>query len=274
MDWYARVREALGRTRRRPLPLIDPTERPHDIERVVFICGLHRSGTTLLEQQLRARFDLSVLRAPVPENEGQFLQDVYPIAAEYGGVGRFAFAPEMHPAAPEADKAEAMRTRLLACWQAWREGDAPTLLEKSPPNITKIRWLRGVFPGSSFIILTRDPRAVAAASAKWRNASHTDLIFHWHVAYEAALDALADDCTVLRYEALVDDPDNELTRVGADLSLTPRTDRQMAEERFKTLENRNAAYLEAAPHHRFGSGAWDRLGYDLGERKRSTVSTA
>ena len=65
------------------------------IEKLVFIGGLHRSGTTMLENLIMKTFDVSVLRAQVPENEGQHLQNVYLPASEYGGPGRFAFSDQM-----------------------------------------------------------------------------------------------------------------------------------------------------------------------------------
>ena len=39
--------------------------------RLLFIAGLHRSGATLLEHWLCAAYDVSHLRAPAPESEGQ-----------------------------------------------------------------------------------------------------------------------------------------------------------------------------------------------------------
>ncbi|MBB4659086.1 hypothetical protein GGQ59_001611 [Parvularcula dongshanensis] len=200
----------------------------------------------------------------MPENEGQFLQDVYPAAMVHGGVGRFAFSPQMHPLPPGPEEANSARERLLSCWSSWRVGDSPVLLEKSPPNLTKIAWLRTVFPGAAFILLARDPRAVAGATAKWRDASHTDLVYHWHVAYDAALDAIdQNDSIVLRYEDMVDDPDTVLTHIGSALGLPPRKHELQLEDRFATLSNQNAGYLNGLQPRCYGRGAWDRLGYEL-----------
>src|ERR1035438_9589816 len=69
----------------------------------VFLCGLHRSGTTLLFRMLREHPEMTGFAnnkvaaewAPL-EDEGQFLQGIYPPAMCYGGPGSFAFAPEAH----------------------------------------------------------------------------------------------------------------------------------------------------------------------------------
>ena len=65
--------------------------------RLVFLAGLHRSGTTLLARLLAAHPEISGFSGTgVPAEEGQHLQSVYPAAKVYGGPGRFGFAPESH----------------------------------------------------------------------------------------------------------------------------------------------------------------------------------
>ena len=64
---------------------------------LVFLAGLHRSGTTLLARLLAAHPEISGFsETGVPADEGQHLQSVYPLAQVYGGPGRFGFAPESH----------------------------------------------------------------------------------------------------------------------------------------------------------------------------------
>lgn len=230
---------------------------------MIFIAGLHRSGTSLIEQFIYSRLAVSVLRGPVPENEGQFFQDVYPTGRQHGGPGRFAFAPEMHPAVPPADLAAQYRTRLLDCWRPHIVGSADVLMEKSPPNITKIGWLRTVFPGSGFIVVARDPRAVALATQKWSGTTLEELVLHWHVAYSAAHEALAEDCTVVRYEDFCRDPAGFVDRLSRDLNVALRPQPLDMAERFATVSDANADYIEGFPQRRFGPGAWEKFGYHL-----------
>jgi N-acetyl-gamma-glutamylphosphate reductase len=59
--------------------------------KLVFLAGLHRSGTTLLARLLAAHPEVSGFAVTaVPADEGQHLQDVYPSASVYGGPGRSA----------------------------------------------------------------------------------------------------------------------------------------------------------------------------------------
>lgn len=248
----------------RHLPIVKASEQPPQFERQVFICGLHRSGTTLLENHLRACFHVAALEAPVPENEGQHLQDVYPAANRHGGAGRFAFAPQMRMLAPSPPEAERARNRLLACWATWVDHpDAKVLLEKSPPNLTKIAWLRAVFPAARFVIMTRDPRAVAAATIKWSGTSFDELMTHWDAAHRIALEDEQADCIRLRYEDFCDDPAFQLDRLGQFLDLQPRQVPDAAEARFSEVVNQNARYFERFGQRSLGAGSWSQFGYEI-----------
>jgi hypothetical protein len=243
--------------------IIRPADKAREFDRYVFIAGMHRSGTTLIEHLLGARCDVTVLRADVRENEGQHLQDVVPAARSKGGPGRFAFSPEMHTPPAGPGEAPAQRMRLLACWTPWMEGEAPVLLEKSPPNLVRIPWLRSVFPGARFLIVTRDPRVSALATQKWSHTSVEEMIYHWHVAHSAALDAMGEDCTLLRYEDLCENPEGELDRVIAGLGLAPRLEALNMADRFAEIRSSNPDYLDRLPPRVYGPGVWDRLGYNL-----------
>ena len=235
-----------------------------NVDRMLFICGLHRSGTTMVEHYLRAVAEVACLRASAPENEGQHLQDVYPAAIDCGGPGRFAFEPAMNPDPPDTGEADVLRRRLLDCWAPFVVGEEQVLCEKSPPNLTKIRWLRRIFPGAQFLIVVRDPRASAAATMKWaKSSSYEELIFHWGVAHSLAIRDLDDDCHTLRYEDFCEAPKSALEKSGI-LDAIPRRSAEFpVEERFQKVSNSNGEYISAMPARRFGDGAWNHFGYDI-----------
>jgi hypothetical protein len=141
------------------------------------------------------------------------------------------------------------------------QGHSPILLEKSPPNITRIAWLRAVFPGAGFILITRHPQAVAMASRKWlRRTKLQDLHRHWQKAHRIALADWQDDCLHLRYEDFCADPETALDACTKAFQLPQRPTPLPLPERFATLTDTNAEYLAAAPHP-LGRGIWNRLGY-------------
>lgn len=233
------------------------------IERLAFVCGLHRSGTTLIERVLVDRFEVACLRADVPESEGQHMQSVYAPARNFGGPGRFAFSQKIVDEAERIGTGPDVQDALLADWSRFVVGDAPVLVEKSPPNLVRIAWLRAVFPGSCFVIVVRDPRAVAAATQKWSGSSLPEMMMHWNAAHSRALDDFDPaDCVVVRYEDFCADAETELARIAGLAALTPRTETSGVEHRFQAFRNSNADYITAHEGQIYGRAVWRELGYD------------
>jgi hypothetical protein len=59
---------------------------------LIFIGGLHKSGTSLLHEIVKGHPQISGFsNTGVPRDEGQHLQSVYNSAKFYGGPGRFCF---------------------------------------------------------------------------------------------------------------------------------------------------------------------------------------
>src|SRR5438477_293208 len=120
--------------------------------RFVFLAGLHRSGTTLLARLLAAHPGVSGFSGTGADaDEGQHLQTVYPAAKVWGGPGRFGFAPEAHFTEEQASEEKARQ--LFEEWSPHWDLARPVLLEKSPPNLLKTRFLQALFPGSAFVVI-------------------------------------------------------------------------------------------------------------------------
>jgi len=81
-----------------------------------------------------------------PEDEGQFLQTVYPPAVFFGGPGKFAFAPEAHMTEESALLTPENKILLPQQWFPFWDLTKRYLLEKSPPNLIWMRFLQAVFP--------------------------------------------------------------------------------------------------------------------------------
>ncbi|WP_338467951.1 sulfotransferase [Novosphingobium sp. ZN18A2] len=234
------------------------------IDRIVFICGLHRSGTTLLEDYIHAHYHVSHLRADVPESEGQHLQDVYSEDRRFGGPGRFAFSAAMRREVAKLATSRTPRERILRSWQRYVVGRSSTLLEKSPPNLTKIAWLRATFPGARFIVMVRDPRAVAAATLKWTRSPVEHLVEHWHTAHALAhAEFDPRDTCVVRYEDFCIDPEAALAATPIGEWMEPRDEPLASAGRFATLKNSNDRYIAGQEQRRYGRGIWDRFGYSI-----------
>ncbi|HZU46961.1 MAG TPA: sulfotransferase, partial [Mycobacterium sp.] len=137
--------------------------------------------------------------------------------------------------------------RLLEAWTPYWDTSKRVLLEKSPPNLIRMRFLRALFPAARFIVVVRHPIAVSFATRKWSRTSIDSLLRHWVSAHEHLVeDSLHVGRTaVVRYEDLLADPGSELDRLFAFLSL-PAHDGSWAVQ-----PGLNAAYFA-----RFTSPRW------------------
>jgi hypothetical protein len=224
--------------------------------RFVFVGGLHRSGTTLLAKTLGAHPAVTGLSGTgVVEDEGQFLQSVYPPDSIHGGAGRFGFDARAHLTenSPLATPENALRLR--GEWAPYLGRGEGWLLEKSPSNLLRARFLQVLFPDARFVFVLRHPVAVSLATRKWSRTGVYALIHHWlrcHELLREDLPALGQ-ALVLSYEAFVAAPEATLARIQAFLEL---------EEAVPTPALRrdvNASYF----------GAW-REAYGVRQRRRDT----
>jgi hypothetical protein len=197
-----------------------------DSQRLVFVGGLHRSGTTALARMLADHPQISGLeRTGVREDEGQHVQDVYPVAQTHGGPGRFARRGAAHltEASPLLrPDPEAAGDRMLTAWMPYWDLERPFLVEKSPPNLIMGRFLQAAFPQSCLVVVVRHPVVVALSTKKWApRTSWERLVEHWFLAHDQlAADAPAlRRLLVLRYEDLMEDPQPQLERVRAFVGL-------------------------------------------------------
>src|SRR6266700_2597277 len=135
----------------------------------VFVCGLQRSGTSVLVRNV-ARLEncTGFKNTGKSEDEGQFLQDVYLVDAEYGGMSRFGFDPRAHRTETSALLTRENVAKLRASWHAYWDNSKTIFVEKTPANLLMTRFLQAAFPNSYFIVIRRHPLPVSMAIRKWK----------------------------------------------------------------------------------------------------------
>jgi len=192
--------------------------------RFIFLCGLHRSGTSPLFRILREHPHISgFANTGVPEDEGQHLQTVFPPAIALGGPGRFGFSRRAHLTEKSSLITPDNREKLFSEWARYWDLRRPCLLEKSPPNLIRTRFLQAMFPNSYFVVITRHPIAVALATRKWTPLNLSPLIDHWlhcHVLFETDRRHVRN-VLIVRYEELIERTQCQLSQIYRFLGLVP-----------------------------------------------------
>ncbi len=230
------------------------------LDQPVFICGFHRSGTTLLQSLLDGHPELRVL-----PSEGTYLTSFAAAArAEVASATVDHFAcewicrlidPNQEPhfklgrSEPDHNPYLLLVRRLLGWHQelraAWPQrapfalllalvaalpGREPPRLwvEKTPLNERHAQQLAATFPAARFIHLVRDPKAVLNSFFTLRRASdlnHHRVALAWRLGHSLRLarrnrHRFGDRYLVVRYEDLALNLTREMERVRATLGIS------------------------------------------------------
>ena len=188
---------------------------PHGDEmrrKYVFVGGSPRSGTSLLGRNIARMEDCTGLKnTGVFEDEGQFLQDVYPTASAYGGSSRCGFDPRIHRTETSDLLTPDNIRKLHAAWHAYWDNSKSIFVEKTPENFLMTRFLQAAFPNSYFVVIKRHPVPVSIGGQKWTvNITSLNRMFeHYLHCYRLFEDdrKYLKHVYELRYEDYVENPD-------------------------------------------------------------------
>jgi len=206
------VRECLGQLKREIKIAFTPV--PKD-KTWVFLVGCYNSGTTLLAELLGQHASISAL-----PTEGHFLTDQF--VKDYDiGVPRMWVQREDLFCLNE-DSVGPDPVRLKKEWAIRLNLGKPFLLEKSPPNSAKTRWLQKHFENAHFIGVVRNPYAVSEGICRKAEPHH--LVNGWPLdmcAYQwkRSNEVLRNDAQHLKkfmwlkYEDLVEDTQASLKQI-------------------------------------------------------------
>lgn len=192
----------------------------------LFVGGLHRSGTSALYRLLGSDGRISTFQnTGVIEDEGQFLQSVYPVDKYYGGVGIFGINPEAH-LTEDSPMLKSAQKQLFDEWSLYWDITKYVLAEKTPSNLLKARFLQAIFSNSSFVFIMRHPVASAMATTKWTGAYMTTLIENWVKTHEILFADLPylNNYLVLKYEDFTISPETYFSDFEKLLGFAPELD--------------------------------------------------
>ena len=215
-------------------------------KKILFITGLHRSGTSKLHSVLRSHPRISGFRnTGVSRDEGQHLQSVYPTAEPYGGPGIFGFDSRAYLDENSPLLTPANREKLLDEWLPHWDLSKDILVEKSPPHLIRTRFLQTFFPAAAFLFILRHPLATALATQKWSETSIDRLLEHWLLCHEAMYSdkEKLHKYLIFAYEKMVSAPGNTFQEIFDFLKIPSLTPTDIRDDNRKYFRKRNMRYL-------------------------------
>jgi len=237
------IRDCLGSLNREVRIALTPVPRN---KTWLFLVGCYNSGTTLLAELLGQHPDIAAL-----PTEGHFITDQF--IKDYDvGLPRMWVEREDLFRLTEQDEGPDV-IRLKKEWAMRLDCSRPVLLEKSPPNSAKVRWLQKHFENAHFVGIVRNGYAVAEGISRKAEPHHLEQ--GWPIAMSARqwarsnqllkadADAL-DHFMWVRYEDLTADSGKVLNAicdfVGVSAFTGFQSDQDLAiHERHERIRNMN-----------------------------------
>jgi hypothetical protein len=191
----------------------------------LFVLGLNNSGTSLVSRVLASHPRIRSL-----PGEGQLLTRALPQAVAYGARRNWTARLDVFHWTEENDPAPALRVRYD--WASYYERGPGVLLEKSPPNTVRARWLQANFRPSRFIGVIRHPYAVCEGIRRREGLSIAEAALHWSRGNGIMLDDAdrLERFLLVTYESFATQPQGELERIEAFLELDEPFDRRVLDQ--------------------------------------------
>ncbi len=217
----------------------------------VFLVGCYNSGTTLLAKILGQHPAISAL-----PTEGHFITDQFIKDYEIGLPRMWVDREDLFTLDENSNGPDPYR--VIKEWAMRLDTRKPVLLEKSPPNVSKMRWLEKHFKEAYFIGIIRNGYAVAEGITRKGDPQH--LASGWPIEKSAYQWKRSNEIMfqnaeqvkrfmLVTYEDVADDPYAELNRITKFLDISGfdaeiRTKKWGIHERNENVRNMNAESIE------------------------------
>ena len=223
-----------------------------DLKKIIFVVGLHRSGTTILTDILASHDDVTGLSLETaPANEGQHMQTLYPTDIDCGGMGNFALNKDAH-LTEEEERREVYRRQILKEWWRNRDKDRNVIVEKSPRHLLMVRFLYSLFPEAKFVVTMRHPIPVSYSTKKFCRWPFRPFkqapLFHLMRNWVSGYNTWRSDCTYINFEDYREVKYEEFAErtehvIAELLNFIGLSSDGVSEEKLRSVGNRNEKYM-------------------------------
>ena len=228
----------------------------------IFIVGMHRTGTTLLERMLGNHSEV---------REGGELYD-FPAELRLASNHHFAGALDLGTAEAASQLDASAIGRGYLARTRWRAGDRRALVDKLPSNHLNVGFIRRALPAARILHVQRAPMDTCFSNLKelfsnacaysydfdelaGHYAGYRRLMAHWHAQMPKGLLDVA-------YEDLVADPESQCRRVLAHCGLGFEAACLDVAGNAGAVNTASSAQVRQ-PVHRRSVGAWRRYARQL-----------
>ncbi|UCB54714.1 MAG: sulfotransferase, partial [Thiotrichales bacterium] len=156
------IRECLGQLNREIRIALTPVPKG---KTWVFLVGCYNSGTTLLAELLGQHPSVSAL-----PTEGHFITDEFVKDYDIGLPRMWVEREDLFRLTEEDQGPDPLRIKKE--WAMRLDLSKAVLLEKSPPNTAKVRWLQEHFENAHFVGIVRNGYAVAEGITRKADPRH------------------------------------------------------------------------------------------------------
>lgn len=218
----------------------------------IFICGLFRSGSTLLEALLGRHAGITVggELAYTPWFMTQFGEYITPDVVN-DAAARF-----------REGYSEFARTVL---------GDVPAFTDKRMDNFLYLGLIKRAFPAAKIVHILRDPidnflsMFFLPFADNLTYANDFDDMIHYYRAYRRLMDhwqaCFGDDIITVRYEALVADPEGLIASLARQIGIAPAAAPASGDQIIRTA----SVWQVRQPVHARSRGRWRNYEAHIGE---------
>lgn len=246
--WRKVIKEALGQIYRECKVTVSPIPKN---KQWIFIVGCYNSGTTLLSEILGAHPQISAL-----PTEGQYLTDEFFSDHEIGLSRMWTARDDLYRLSEGSDGPDVIR--LKKEWAMRFDLSKQVLLEKTPANMARMRWLQENFENSYFLGIVRNGYSVSEGICRKAKPVHRKegwpielAARQWAKSNEIMLEdaKYIKNFKLVTYEDLTDNPTNTVKSILDFLRLDAKeidiSQKWAIHERNETIQNLNQVSIRS-----------------------------